>query len=60
MIGLKRRNENYKKKYDELLTILSKVLVEKQDLKDENQYLRDQIKRLIKERNNARDGLLTE
>ena len=45
----------YKKKYDELLTIVSKILVEKQKLKDENDFFRNQIKRLTDERN--RDGL---
>lgn len=45
----------YKKKYDELLSIVSKVLVEKQQLKEENDFFREQIKRLTKERN--KDGL---
>lgn len=50
-------NKHYKKKYDELLTIVSKVLVEKQNIADENAFLRKQIKKLTDERKMAIDGL---
>lgn len=46
----------YKKKYDELLTIVSKILVEKQNLKEENDFFRKQIKKLTDERSAWRNG----
>lgn len=52
------KRKSYKKKYDELLTMMSKVLVKNQKLKDENEFFRKEIRKLTLERNMWRDGLL--
>lgn len=51
------KRKSYKKKYDELLTTMSKVLVRDQKLKEENEFFRKEIRKLTLERNMWRDGL---
>lgn len=57
MIKILKR-KSIRKKYDELLSITSKVLVEKQNLKDENEFLKQEIRKLTREREWLRNGLI--
>lgn len=52
------RRKSIRKKYDELLTLMSKTLVEKQDLKDENEFLKKEIRKLTREREWLRSGII--
>ena len=51
------KRKSLKRKYDELLTMMSKVLVKNQDLKEENEFLRKEIRKLTFERNQWRNGI---
>lgn len=46
----------YKKKYNSLKLVYDTELVEKQNLIEENEFLRKQVKRLVRERNMLRGG----
>ena len=51
------KRKSIRKKYDELLTMMSKVLVEKQNIQEENEFLKKEIRKLTREREWYRNGL---